>query len=374
MEERVRRRPEAYRSKTQEKAQRSKEVGISVDVSEVTKNAPQEAIRDLGVAFKNFFDGRASYPKARKKGLDDRFSMTNDQFEIDGKKLWVPKLGWVKLKEIFRFQGHVLSATISRQADRWYVSININADHVFDKKTKTWSAFPVLRSSNASTGVDLGITTFATLANGKEYFGPKAHKALLARIKRQSQSLCRKQKGSRNRLKAKIKLSKTHRRIGNIRNDFLHKTSSEIVKTYSIIGIEDLNVSGMIKNHNLARSISDMGFFEARRQITYKMKWQGESPVVAGPWYPSSKLCSSCGFLMKKLPLSVRIWTCPGCQVEHKRDVNAAINLEKLAVSSTVTACGAFSVGGTTRTKRPSRSTSHGAMKQESNPESSSML
>ncbi|RZA21544.1 MAG: transposase [Proteobacteria bacterium] len=343
-------------------------------MSDVTKNAPQEAIRDLGQAFKNFFQGQTAYPKPRKKGIDDKFSMTNDQFKIAGKKLWVPHLGWVKLKESFRFKGHALSATVSIQADRWYVSINIKADQVWDKKSKDWVAFPILRHTSASTGVDLGITTFATLASGKEYFGPKPHKALMSRIKRQSQSLSRTKKGSKNRFKAKIKLSKIHRRVGNIRSDSLHKTTSEIVKNHSIIGIEDLNVAGMLKNHKLARSISDMGFAEARRQITYKMKWQGESPVVAGPWYPSSKLCSSCGFRMKKLPLYIRTWTCPGCGVIHKRDVNAAINLEKLAVSSTVTACGASSVGGTFRAKRFKRSTSHGSMKQESNSESLRMI
>jgi putative transposase len=340
---------------------------------EVTKNAPQEAIRDLGCAFKNFFRKDAAYPKPRKKGIDDRFSMTNDQFKIDDNRLWVPRLGWVRLKETFRFKGHVLSATISRQADRWYVSIGINADHVWDKKSKLWVSFPITRDSCASTGVDLGISTFITLADGKEYIGPKPHKALLGRIKRKSQSLFRKKKASKNRRKSKFDLAKIHRRIGNIRSDSIHKATSEIVKTYSIIGIEDLNVMGMIKNHKLARSILDMGFGEFRRQVTYKMKWQGESPVVAGPWYPSSKLCSSCGFLLKKLPLHLRIWTCPECSTLHKRDVNAAINLEKLAVSSTVTACGASSVGATAKVKNPSRSTRHVALKQEFNTEITSM-
>lgn len=339
---------------------------------EVTKNAPQEAIRQLGGAFKRFFKGESKYPKPRKKGIDDRFSLSNDQFDVRANKIRIPYLGWVSLKESFRYKGKICGATISRDADRWFVSISIDATAVYDRKKEEWKPFPQRRESQAAIGVDLGISSFATLSTGEEVKGPKPYKKLLSRLKKLQKNLSRKQKGSKNRGKAKMKLAKLHRQIRNIRSDAVHKLTHRLVQENSIIGLETLNIKGMVKNHCLARSISDMGFHEFRRQVTYKMERQGEKPVVAGPWFPSSKLCSipGCGYIMKKLPLRIREWTCPACGARHRRDLNAAINLKNLAVSSTVTACGASSDGGTKRPKKPRRSTSHGASKQEFNTDS----
>lgn len=162
---------------------------------------------------------------------------------------------------------------------------------------------------------------------------------MLKRMRRLSRALSRKAKGSRNRAKAKLKLAKLHVRIASIRRDSLHQLSTRIARRFQRIGIEDLNVKGMLTNGRLARAIADMGWFEFRRQITYKSAWRGGQVVVADRWYASSKTCSCCGFTVQALDLNMRKWVCKGCGVLHDRDVNAAINLKNMAVSSTVSAC-----------------------------------
>ena len=302
---------------------------------EVTKNAPQMAIIQLGEAFKNFFAGRAKYPKFRKKGVHDRFTLTNDQFSIDGSCIRIPHLGWVRMRESLRFAGKIMSATISRVADRWFVSIAVDTEDP-----------PKRRAENqGAVGVDLGVAALATLSTGETITGPKPHKALLDRLRRLSRSLSRKQKGSSNRRKAKAKLARLHARIANIRSDALHKLTTEITRRFHTIGIEDLNVRGMAKNRHLARSIADMGFFEFRRQLEYKATMRGGVVAVADRWFASSKTCSACGSVQEALPLSVRQWICPDCGTRHDRDLNAAINLKNMAVSSTVSACGEEGAG-----------------------------
>lgn len=298
---------------------------------EVTKNAPQMAIIQLGQAFQNFFAGRSKYPQLRKKGVHDRFTLTNDQFNIDGCRMRIPNLGWVRMRESLRFAGNIMSATVSRVADRWFVSITVDAEDD--------SHLPKAENQGA-VGVDLGVSALATLSTGETITGAKSHKALLARLQRLSRSLSRKQKGSEKRKKAKGKLAKLHARIAAIRSDALHQLTTSLTRRFHIIGIEDLNVRGMVKNRHLARAIADMGFFELRRQLEYKAAMRGGQVVVADRFYPSSKTCSSCGHKLEELSLSVRQWTCPGCATCHDRDVNAAINLKNMAVSSTVSACG----------------------------------
>ena len=298
---------------------------------EVTKCAPQLAIKQLGMAFKNFFAKRAKYPNFRRKGVHDRFSLSNDQFSIDGSRIRIPNLGWVHMRESLRFTGKTMSATVSRVADRWFVSITVD--------TQDDSHLPKAENQGA-VGVDLGVSALATLSTGEAIAGPKAHKALLSRLQRMSRSLSRKVKGSENRKKAKLKLARLHARIGNIRRDAMHKLTTDLASRFHTIGIEDLNVRGMVKNRHLSRAVSDMGFFEFRRQLEYKAAQRGGMIVVADRWYPSSKTCSGCGHKLDDLPLAVRTWTCPACGAHHDRDVNAAINLKNMAVSSTVSACG----------------------------------
>ena len=306
---------------------------------EVTKCAPQLAIMQLGEAFRNFFAKRAKYPKFRKKGIHDRFSISNDQFQIEGRRIRIPNLGWVRMREALRFRGKIVSATISRVADRWFASICVSVSDTDHAASLNLRSIPQAESQGA-VGVDLGVSALATLSTGEVISGPKALACLLPRLRRLSRSVARKQKGSANRRKARLKLARHYARIANIRADALHKLTTDLTRRFELIGIEDLNVKGMLSNRHLSRSVSDMGFFEFRRQLDYKARDTGSLVVMADRWFASSKTCSYCGWKLEELPLSVRSWTCPNCGVEHERDVNAAKNLKEYAVSSTVSACG----------------------------------
>jgi putative transposase len=298
---------------------------------EVSKNAPQMAIMQLGRAFENFFAKRARYPTPRRKGRHDRFTLTNDQFRVEEKRIRIPKLGWVRMRETLRLTGHIVSTTVSRVAGHWYASITVDmAD-----------GLPLPPAENqGAVGVDLGVKTLATLSNGEAVVGPKALRCSLKQLRRLGRALSRKVKGSRNRTKAKLKLARLHARIANLRRDGLHQLTTSITRRFHTIVIEDLNVKGMLGMRRLARAIGDMGFHELRRQLEYKAARRGSHVMVADRWYPSSKLCSCCGYQLEALALSVRQWRCPGCATLHERDLNAAINLKNLAVSSTVSACG----------------------------------
>ena len=306
---------------------------------EVTKCAPQLAIMQLGEAFRNFFASRARYPRFRKKGIHDRFSISNDQFQIEGRRIRIPNLGWVRMREELRFRGKIVSATISRVADRWFASICVSVSDTDHAASLNLRSIPQAESQGA-VGVDLGVSALATLSTGEVISGPKALACLLPRLKRLSRSVARKQKGSANRRKARLKLARHYVRIANIRADALHKLTTDLTRRFELIGIEDLNVKGMLSNRHLSRSVSDMSFFEFRRQLDYKARDTGSLVVIADRWFASSKTCSDCGWKLEELPLSVRSWTCPNCGAEHERDVNAAKNLKEYAVSSTVSACG----------------------------------
>ena len=303
---------------------------------EVTKNAPQMAIIQLGQAFQNFFAGRARYPQFRRKGVHDRFTLSNDQFSLDGSRIRIPNLGWVRMRETLRFTGKIMSATISRMADCWFASITVD--------TPDTSHLPQAENQGVCS-VDLGVSALAAISTGEKVIGPKAHTALLGRLRRLSRSLSRKEKGSANRNKAKAKLAKLHVRIASIRSDALHQLTTDLTRRFHTIGIEDLYVRGMMKNRHLARSIADMSFFEFRRQLEYKADMRGGQVVVADRWFASSKTCSACGHKLESLPLPVRNWTCPDCGTSHDRDINAAINLSINAVSSTVSVCGEEGAG-----------------------------
>jgi len=294
----------------------------------VTKNAPQMAIIQLGDAFERFFKGQASYPKFKKKGIHDSFSITNDQFALNDNlnRIRIPNLGWVRLRESLRFNGKILSATISRQATKWFVSMSVEIDDYSH----------IRKAENQGVvGVDLGISSLATLSTGEVITGYKPLKTLLSRLKKLSQSLSKKQKGSSNWYKAKVKLAKLHARISNIRRDGLHKLTSDLTRRFSVIGIEELNVKGMLSNGKLARYIADMGFYEFKRQLAYKAQMRGTSCVVADRWYPSSKTCSACSAIKQDLTLKDRVFECE-CGHTQDRDLNAAINLAHYAVSYTV--------------------------------------
>jgi putative transposase len=299
---------------------------------DVAKNAPQMAIINLGTAFKNFFDDLKKYE--RREISAKRIRRPRFQFSLDGSRIHLPHIGFVRMREEVRFAGKIVAATISRTAHRWFVSLTVDIPEM-----------PIMRENQGVVGVDLGVRTLATLSKGENVPGAKPHKALLGRLRRLSCSLSRKVKGSANRAKAKAKLSRLHARIANVRKEMLHKMTTMLSRRFDVIGIENLNVAGMIANRRLARAISDMGFFEFRRQLEYKAAMQGAKVVVVDRFFPSSKLCSDCGFHAGEMNLDVRQWTCTNCGESHDRDLNAAKNLRNAAASSAVTVCGAGGSG-----------------------------
>ena len=306
---------------------------------DVSKCCPQRAIQNLGDAFNGFFAGVSEEPTYKKKGIDDKFYLDNISFHLKGKRIHLAKIGNVRIAENLRFEGKLLSATISRQADQWYVAINVEVEEL-----------PQPSETNKSIGIDLGVREYVDSDKVHKEL-PRAYRKAERKLRRLQQNLSRKKKGSNNRKKAKVKVAHCHLKVANIRNDWLHKYTTNIIKNNDIIGIEDLSVKGMSKNHHLAKSILDAGFGECKRQLIYKSVFYGRTLIQANRFYPSSKTCSSCNEKTnQKLGLHVRSWTCEHCGAAHDRDENAAINLkngalkcaEQNAGSSTASACGEF--------------------------------
>ncbi len=300
------------------------------------KSVAQQAIKNLGRAWANRFEGRARTPRFKKRGRHDsaRFDNGPGTFEVAGQRIRLPKLGWLKMREALRFDGRPISATVSRTADRWFVSIQVEVQR----------GAPV-RENQAAVGVDLGISSAVVLSTGEKIDAPKPLKRNLGALRRAGRRVSRKPKGSMNRRKAVHKLARVHARVANIRNDWTHKTTTDLVRRFSVIGIEDLHVRGMVKNHCLARAISDVGFAETRRQLEYKAPMHGARVVVVDRWFPSSKTCSRCGVVADAMPLSVREWTCAACGACHDRDVNAAENLRQQALAATASCAGSYACG-----------------------------
>ncbi len=288
----------------------------------VTKCAPQNAIRDLGRAFRNFFTDpkRFKHPKYKKKYASDSFTLSNDQFRIEGSRIRIPLLGWVRMHEPLRFRNaRPLSATVSRRADGWYVSVAC--------ETRDLSHL-VPAENQGRIGVDLGITAMATLSDGRVFKAPKPLRKMLGRLEKMQRACSRTKKGSRNRRRLAVRIARLHKRIADVRADALHKLTTMLSSNYSTVVIEDLCVRGMMGNHRLALSIGDIGFYEFRRQLEYKMALRGGDLIVADRFYPSSRLCRFCGERNGRLTLSDRRWECPCCG--HRiadRDLNAALNL-----------------------------------------------
>jgi putative transposase len=298
---------------------------------DVSKCAPQEALRDLDRAFKNFFrrckkGEKPGYPrfKSKKNGIGS-FRLTGF-IHIEANRIKLPRIGWVRLKEEnYLPVGQPQQVTVSEKAGRWFVSFNV----------KNEMTIPTVNEGEI-VGIDLGINKLATCSNGTVFDNPKSLKKKLKKLKRVQQGLSRKQKGSKNREKAKKLVQKVHYKISNIRKDALHKATSAIVKTKPLaVVLEDLNVSGMMKNSKLSRSIADASFYEFRRMLEYKLEWIGSKALFVDTFYPSSKLCSDCGNKKDELNLSERVYVCEVCGLEIDRDLNASLNLRSVYSCST---------------------------------------
>ena len=316
----------------------------------VSKCAPQEALRNLDTAFAHFFRrcqlkqqgklrGQVGYPqrKTKKRALGS-FRLTGS-IHVCSDTIQLPRLRRLRLKErdYLPTDAHILSATVSEQAGHWYVSVLVEQEQA------------VAVNRGPVVGVDLGIKTLATLSDGTSEPNPRHLRSCLKTLKRLQRAVARKQKWSRNRHKAAQRLGKLHRTVANQRTNTLHHLTSRLAKTKAVVVIEDLNVAGMLKNHHLAQAIADVGWGEFHRQLTYKAAWYGCQVVIVSRWEPSSKTCSGCGWVDEDLDLGDRVFRCqnPACGLALDRDLNAAINLEKLAGSSSArqNACGEESAG-----------------------------
>ncbi|MGX9220479.1 RNA-guided endonuclease InsQ/TnpB family protein [Massilia varians] len=316
----------------------------------VHRDAHAQPFTNLARAWSRYFEqrraGTPAYPPVfKKKGrCRDVFYLANDKFRIEGSTAVLPRVGRVALCEALRWPGRILGASVAREADHWFLCVQVEVSD---------TAARLSRSGHGVTGVDLGVSAAATLASGEKIAAPRPLTAALRRLRIRGRRLSRKleaakalagiagriPKGmrlpvSKNRTKGAKALARLHARIARVRQDFTHKLTTRLCRENQAVAIEDLNVGGMLANARLSRAISDVGFYEIRRQLLYKAARYGTLIVLAERWYPSSKLCSGCGARNAALALGERAWTCTGCGAYHDRDVNAAINLQRLATGA----------------------------------------
>ncbi len=320
-------------------------------LNEVSCVPLQQCLRHLQKAFANFWGKRAKYPKFKAKRNGGSAEFTKSAFKYRDGNLWLAKCREPLPIVWSRFLPKGCSpSTVTVKLEpsgRWFVSLLID-DYTVE----------VLPPTSKQIGIDAGVTSLISTSDGEKITNPKHFNRLYKKLKAAQKELSRKTKGSSNRNKARLKVARIHAKIKDVRTDFLHKLTTGLVKTNSLIAIEDLAVRNMVRNHKLARSISDAAWGEMFRQLEYKCDWYGRKLVKIDRFFPSSKRCNHCGFVMDKLPLSVRSWDCPSCGTKGiDRDTNAGKNI--LAAGLAVLVCGA--------TVRPDESKSRkaGAMKQK---------
>ncbi len=290
-------------------------------VKESPKDANQQPFAYLQRAYTAGFERikqgkEAGFPRFHKRGRRDSFYLSNDKIKVEGKQLRMPLLGWVRMREALRFEGKVMSCTVSIRAGRYFAAIQVELP---DEDP--------IKCISSSVGVDLGCKDAAVLSTGEKFKGPRPLKKHLRRLARLQRSVSRQCKGSARRKERLFKISKLHCRVSNIRKDFQHKLTSKICKENQLVTVEDLNVAGLVKNHRLSRAILDVGFAEIRRQVEYKQRRLGHHVYVVDRFFPSSKTCNACGHKKDKLALSERVFRCEGCGAVEDRDINAAKNL-----------------------------------------------
>lgn len=302
-------------------------------LKDVDKFSLQNSLKNLDTAHQNFFreikkgKNNQGFPKFKSKKNNYKSYMTNftnNNIELDfiNNQIKLPKLKWVKSKLHRKFTGKILSATISQiPSGKYFVSFNVECEHKELPKNKN------------AIGLDLGISDLLITSDGETFENSKlTHKyeKKLAKLQRQ---LSKKQKGSKNFHKQRIKIARLHEKITNTRKDNLHKISSQIVKENQFIFSEDLNVKGMVKNHKLAKSIHNASWYELTRQLQYKAEWNDRIYHKVDRFFASSQLCSNCGYINENIKdLSIRKWTCPNCSTNHNRDINASINILKQGI------------------------------------------
>lgn len=288
-------------------------------LGEADSQVLQQALQNLAAAFDNFFHKRARYPRFKRK--HERQSIQYPQrVKIEGKRAYLPKVGWVKVVAHRALAGRIKTVTISKEPCGHYYASVLTEDEAPMPE-------PVMPEGGKFTGIDVGLTDFAVTSDGSHFQNPRHLRQMEKNLARKQRKLSRKQKGSRSRDKARRLVARCHERVKNARKDFLHKLSHRLVVKSQAIAVEDLNVKGMMKAPTLAKAIADAGWGAFTAMLRYKAERAGKLFVRTERFFPSSKTCSACGLRRAEMPLSVRMWTCGGCGTVHDRDENAATNI-----------------------------------------------
>ncbi|WP_293157204.1 MULTISPECIES: RNA-guided endonuclease TnpB family protein [unclassified Microcoleus] len=286
-------------------------------MNQLSSRVYQNALIDLKEAFSRYRLGKARHPRfaSRRDGQSFTVDSSNGKVLLNaGSTIKIPTLGTFRLYEPLECGFVTQTFTISKEGNIWFVSFSVDAERL------------PIQQRKSSVGIDLGIKSFVTLSNARVFDAPKPLKQVKTKLAQLQRKAHRQVKCSKNQRKTYDKIGKLHGRIAWIRKDFLHKLTTYLTQTFEQIKIEDLNVSGMMANHKLAGAIADLGFYEFRRQLEYKCQMYGANLVLVDRWFPSSKLCSNCGH-KKDMPLSVRTYDCPVCDLSVDRDLNASLNI-----------------------------------------------
>lgn len=318
-------------------------------LTDADSQALQCSLRNLAAAFQNFFEKRAKYPRFKKKHQGQSIQYPQ-RVKLDGSRIYLPKVGWVKCVVHRNIVGKVKTVTVSRNpCGQFYASI----------LTDNEMRMPPVSTDGKAIGLDVGLLDLAVTSDGSKFTNPRHLKAAECNLKRKQRKLSRKVKGSNSRDKARRLVARAHQRVSDARRDHLHNLSRRIVNDNQVIIVEDLHVKGMVKNHNLAEAISDAGWGTLTRFIEYKCERDGKAFIRTNRWFPSSKTCSGCGHVCDKMGLKVRHWTCSHCGACHDRDVNAAKNIRDEGLRMLAAGTVAYASRGDVRRVRGRKSSVH---------------